>query len=157
MSRLLHRVSTHPGVTHGASSARVPPHRQWSVVIHLKSEILFDHKVKFCVAGKGLFALAQHSTMLFTYSFDALNGNQWNSRASANNTSKSSSCISYRAVFMTLADWGSCRGMEMTRRKTEDKLNILRHSAMMVFTFQGQTCSGPPHSLDMLDDAVGCS
>lgn len=57
---MLRRLSTHPGVTHRPSSNIVLIQRQCTVVKQLQSKILFCHKVK------GLFALAQHSTMLFS-------------------------------------------------------------------------------------------
>lgn len=59
---MLHRLSTHPGVTCRPSCNVALMQRQCTVVKQVKSKIFFYHKVR------DLFALAQNVTMLFSQS-----------------------------------------------------------------------------------------
>lgn len=76
-----HRVSSHPGVTHAAPSACPLLSDTRNPRLHWADD------VKFCVAVKGLFALARHSTLLSVHDLTLLMENPRDPRASANNTS----------------------------------------------------------------------
>lgn len=124
-----HRVSSHPGVTHATPSACPLLSDTRNPRLHSADD------VKFCVAVKGLFALARHSTMLSVHDLTLFMENPRDPHASANNTSLK--------LFLHLLQGGihyisrlrvPVSELGMTGRKTEDKL-IRQRRRWVIFYF----------------------